>query len=406
MVQLRLDGIDFSKYLIAYRQPVLDAMEWMVANATQAAQFKFVDARGLVRRMTAFTSPADVSFYLGKILDFIKKCDSPLTVGEFLELIRVDQAARMTVGWKKLQDVRPKTRSPGDMVACRNFLRLVFSFEAFAAGVKLVWNPSSTTLGCVRALPTEKWGAVEFLKEVFRVNKLSYCPYCNADMVYAVDAIEDSEKHLRTDIDHFFPRFKYPYLALSPNNLVPSCARCNQRLKRDIDVVNHDRLRKRRKAYRDNLDGLKLPRLIYSNPYLDDFNSHVLFAYQDIVPALFEGSASSDMLRLKCDASATDVGDRCGESVVLYRLRTVYERIFERELRELPMRLRLAKTCYATMLSEAIERWHGTGVDEDSKAWFLMHLQDVLTKELVEPGRINDERLGKLRSDIAFQLGI
>ena len=83
MVQLRLDGIDFSKYLIAYRQPVLDAMEWMVANAAQAAQFKFVDARGLVRRMTAFTSPADVSFYLEKILDFIKKCDSPLTAGEF-----------------------------------------------------------------------------------------------------------------------------------------------------------------------------------------------------------------------------------------------------------------------------------------------------------------------------------
>ncbi|MGJ0322740.1 HNH endonuclease [Aliarcobacter cryaerophilus] len=53
---------------------------------------------------------------------------------------------------------------------------------------------------------------------------LKTCPYCNRNYTFIVDA--ESGK-LRPEIDHFYPKSIYPFLAMSFYNLIPSCPICN-----------------------------------------------------------------------------------------------------------------------------------------------------------------------------------
>ena len=54
-----------------------------------------------------------------------------------------------------------------------------------------------------------------------RRTKIRVCPYCGLTIIEP----SDRTKH---QIDHFFPKGKYPFLALSYYNLIPSCDKCNE----------------------------------------------------------------------------------------------------------------------------------------------------------------------------------
>ncbi len=53
---------------------------------------------------------------------------------------------------------------------------------------------------------------------------LKTCPYCNRNYIFTVNK---KSKKLRPEIDHFYPKSKYPFLAMSYGNLIPSCSVCN-----------------------------------------------------------------------------------------------------------------------------------------------------------------------------------
>lgn len=53
---------------------------------------------------------------------------------------------------------------------------------------------------------------------------LRICPYCGRQFVYAV---EENGATVKPQIDHFLPKRKYPFLALSFFNLIPVCNTCN-----------------------------------------------------------------------------------------------------------------------------------------------------------------------------------
>lgn len=54
--------------------------------------------------------------------------------------------------------------------------------------------------------------------------KLRICPYCGRSFIYAIDS---GTGVVKPQIDHFIPKRKYPYLALSYFNLIPVCSTCN-----------------------------------------------------------------------------------------------------------------------------------------------------------------------------------
>lgn len=51
--------------------------------------------------------------------------------------------------------------------------------------------------------------------------EITVCPYCNRNF------INNTEKYAMAQFDHFFPKSKYPMLALSLYNLIPCCPQCN-----------------------------------------------------------------------------------------------------------------------------------------------------------------------------------
>jgi hypothetical protein len=75
-----------------------------------------------------------------------------------------------------------------------------------------------------------KWHPYE-LAEKLQVN---VCPYCNRQYTFTANK-KNCKKGTRPEFDHFLPRSKYPYLALSFYNLIPSCHTCNH-IKGDNDI--------------------------------------------------------------------------------------------------------------------------------------------------------------------------
>jgi len=79
----------------------------------------------------------------------------------------------------------------------------------------------------------KKYNPYVFVEEL----ELKTCPYCNRNYIFSVNK---RSKKLRPEIDHFYPISKYPFLAMSYGNLIPSCSVCNHTKSDDYhkDLVN------------------------------------------------------------------------------------------------------------------------------------------------------------------------
>lgn len=65
----------------------------------------------------------------------------------------------------------------------------------------------------------KKFDGLKFVNDI----GLQTCPYCNRSYIQSVS----KNGVVRPQIDHFYPKSKYPYLGLSFYNLIPSCSICN-----------------------------------------------------------------------------------------------------------------------------------------------------------------------------------
>ncbi len=69
----------------------------------------------------------------------------------------------------------------------------------------------------------------------FESLELDVCPYCNRNYILTVEVDKnkkDKKINYRPEIDHFYPKSRYPIFALSFYNFVPACPTCNH-IKRD-----------------------------------------------------------------------------------------------------------------------------------------------------------------------------
>lgn len=71
--------------------------------------------------------------------------------------------------------------------------------------------------------------------EIISMMGINVCPYCQRN--YITSYTEEDEKKTTADLDHFYPKSKYPYLALSLYNFIPSCQICNSRMKGTEDTI-------------------------------------------------------------------------------------------------------------------------------------------------------------------------
>ncbi|WP_052090950.1 HNH endonuclease domain-containing protein [Desulfosporosinus sp. HMP52] len=87
---------------------------------------------------------------------------------------------------------------------------------------------------------------------------ITVCPYCNRDF------INNRGKSTSAQLDHFFPRSRYPIFAVSLFNLIPSCYACNH-----IKLVNEIAVSPYNYKF-DYKNALKFSYTPLSSDYLND----------------------------------------------------------------------------------------------------------------------------------------
>lgn len=109
------------------------------------------------------------------------------------------------------------------------------TLTAFGQLVKNVFNYENL----IRSKP--------FFNQIYATFNLNYCPYCNENTTPTIeiinDEIEEPQKLIRLNqLDHFYPRCRFPYLSLSFFNLIPVCASCNSAIckgEKDFNIKTH-----------------------------------------------------------------------------------------------------------------------------------------------------------------------
>lgn len=72
-----------------------------------------------------------------------------------------------------------------------------------------------------------------FGRRIIEAHSLSSCPFCAHDSVEIINGVR--KNHLPA-LDHYLPKSKYPFLALSLQNLLPTCHKCNTSFKGETDT--------------------------------------------------------------------------------------------------------------------------------------------------------------------------
>lgn len=121
-------------------------------------------------------------------------------------------------------------------------------------------------------------GALDILEGIFAYDTLSggprtwilnamnitVCPYCNRQYITSLTA--DGKDINTGDIDHFYLKNVYPYLALSVYNFIPSCQICNSRFKHTEDCFYTPHVNPHKHGFGSKAR-FKIPDIA---PYLDD----------------------------------------------------------------------------------------------------------------------------------------
>jgi len=123
----------------------------------------------------------------------------------------------------------------------------------------------------------DKWSAYEIAKKI----GLNVCPYCNRTYTFTLG--NDIDKGVRFEFDHFYAQAKYPYLALSFFNLIPSCHICNSNLKGKAEFTIDTHL----------------------HPYLEGFSDNILFSIKPMKAAFINGDASAYTIKFKRGVNST-----------------------------------------------------------------------------------------------------
>ena len=123
-----------------------------------------------------------------------------------------------------------------------------------------------------------------FRKDEFvKLLDLRICPYCGRAFIYSVQRA-GGKTEVKPQIDHFLPKSKYPFLALSFMNLIPSCQTCNMKdCKGDNDPVkNYNAPASFRIQYPYEFDAskIKFEYVLKGSHYNKDDNFEVNINYQ------------------------------------------------------------------------------------------------------------------------------
>ena len=185
---------------------------------------------------------------------------------------------------------------------------------------------------------------------------ISTCPYCNRNTVYNLNQSDGRT----SEIDHFYPKGKYPYFAISFYNLIPSCKVCNK---------------------------LKMEDEININPYEESFNESFKFLVEN---ANFYHSVDGFKLALKSEDHEVQ------KQIDTFKLDDLYQ-----NHKDIVLELIQKEAIYnESYLDELLTQYEGT---------LFKNREDL--QRLISGGYVSDDEIGKrplskLVKDISAELGL
>lgn len=195
------------------------------------------------------------------------------------------------------------------------------------------------------------------------------CPYCNRSYI---SFVKNDEKKTRPQLDHFYPKAIYPFLACSFYNLIPSCSACNH-MKSDDD------------SYKDEKAG----KLVHPYNVKDsDFIFSYTFDNLDILKSI-----DKENIRFEDEQKIKITLDRKYEKNNDYfQLETIYQ-----NHRDIVIELILKEINYPkSYINELIN--NGFGTEEE--------IYRFIFSNYLEKDKLHQRPLSKLTKDIVEELGI
>jgi len=195
------------------------------------------------------------------------------------------------------------------------------------------------------------------------------CPYCNRN--YILNFNKKGKENATAQLDHFFDKKKYPYLAVSIYNLVPSCGTCNQR------------------------KSTKQENIFY--PYLESFNESVKFSLKGIKSRDELSSKSLDFFdekRIELDYKILNDKDKVEKHIEVFNIKNLYN-----EHKDIASELLQKRVIYSDDYLESL-------LDEYEGKLFANKedLLRLITSGYIEDKDINKRPLSKLIKDISEEL--
>jgi len=200
---------------------------------------------------------------------------------------------------------------------------------------------------------------------------MKVCPYCNRNYIF--NFLKANKKNATAQLDHFFDKGTYPYLAICMYNLVPSCSTCNQR--KSSKKVN----------------------IFY--PYLESFDDAVKFKYDGINSLQYFTNQKLDFFkdeRVMFHLEPIKDIKKVKEHIEVFNLESLYA-----EHKDVVSELLQKRVVYSdSYIDELFKQYEGT---------LFKNREDLL--RLITCGYVSDDEIGKrplskLIKDISAELGL
>lgn len=228
---------------------------------------------------------------------------------------RIEERIKKSRGaWKKweatcprlIKDVENIVKAPADQLLRKNAL-LKAKLKRFSLNV----NEASSVFNYTTYFES-KYDIAHKLAKYLDCN---ICVYCGR--IYTNTVIKNGKCIIHPTFDHFFPKKKYPLLALSFFNLIPSCYNCNCTTKGQNPVNSNT---------------------TYLHPYInsaDEINSCFKFSYR-----LGSSANNHDRINIKIrgkrkDKTGADVSTKVNNSTSDFFIEDVYQVHNSYELKEM-----------------------------------------------------------------------
>lgn len=214
----------------------------------------------------------------------------------------------------------------------------------------------------------DSWSAYDLVLDL----GLKTCPYCNRQYV----APMYSEKgKMRADLDHFFPKFKYPYFSMSIFNLVPACKFCNSSLKGKIDF-----------NYNKNI-----------NPYEYGFENLLKFSYKPMDYDSYTGKKGIEIFLDEIPFADIQLIKKAKNNASTFGIDSLYN-YHRDEVYELIKKRIIYNESYIKMLKKQYRELFGVNSSE-------MEIIQFVIGNYLEEKNLSKKVLAKLTRDIVEELG-